>query len=89
MASSATPARIKEGVERENLLTAFRNQLFGGSWGKLEFELKRLLQIAGDGSDARHERILEDLKTLEALRRRQAEDFRSSERGGSRRPVLI
>ena len=72
------PASTADPAERESLLQSFRDQLFDGSWGKLEFELKRILQGGGIGIEARNARIMEDLRSVEELRRRDTEVYRRS-----------
>ncbi len=71
-------ASTAEPAQRESLLQSFRDELFSGSWGKLEFELRRILQCGGIGIEARDARILEDLRSVEELRRRDTEVYRRS-----------
>lgn len=71
----------------EALLTRFRDELFGGSWGRFEFELRRLLQGQTDSTRDRDARILADLQVVEDLRRRQAEFLLGRARPGARRTV--
>ncbi len=72
----------------EALLTQFRDQLFGGSWGRFEFELRRLLETSGAETRDRDERILADLKLVDELRRRQMALHVNPETRGTRRRAM-
>ena len=89
MAAALYPPRFDEDSDRVQLLTSFRDALFGGSWGRLEYELRRLLQNEAPPTLARHECILEDLRLVEELRRKQGETALLRKRRSARRPVTV